>query len=72
LSDDFAKYKNHLSAFVSQLFPGYDKVFSNITSESSLYILENFYFYGKFLDADKEILVQTIALSLPARATIGL
>lgn len=61
LSDDFTKYRNHLTALVSQLFPGYDKVFSDITSESSLYILENFSFPKKLLEADKESLVQTIA-----------
>jgi transposase len=61
LSDDFTKYKNHLVSLVCQVFPNYDKVFSDITSESSLYILENFSSPNKLLKADKETLVQTIA-----------
>jgi len=61
LSDGFTKNKNHLVSLVGQVFPNYDKVFSDITSESSLYILENFSSPNKLLKADKETLVQTIA-----------
>lgn len=40
LVDDSVMYKNDLIALVNQIFPGYQKIFSDITSLSSLYVLK--------------------------------
>lgn len=61
LTDDSIMYKNHLIALVNQIFPGYEGVFSNITSLSSLFILENYSSPDKLLNAKRDFVVAELA-----------
>lgn len=60
LVDDSVMYKNDLIALVDQIFPGYEKIFSDITSLSSLYVLENYSSPKKLLNADKDELIANL------------
>lgn len=61
LTDDSIMYKNHLIALVNQIFPGYEGIFSNITSLSSLFILENYSSPNKLLNAKRDSVVAELA-----------
>ncbi|SHH86785.1 Transposase IS116/IS110/IS902 family protein [Caloranaerobacter azorensis DSM 13643] len=61
LVDDCTMYKNNLISLIDQVFPRYNTAFSNITSKASLYILENYPSAEKLLNADKDILITTLA-----------
>lgn len=60
LVDDSVMYKNNLIALVDQVFPGYQGVFSDITSLSSLYILENYSSPQKLLNANQAEVVSNL------------
>jgi transposase len=60
LVDDSVMYKNDLIALVNQIFPGYQKIFSDITSLSSLYVLENYSSPKKLLNADRDELISNL------------
>ena len=61
LVDDSVMYKNDLLALVDQIFPGYQKIFSDITSLSSLYVLENYSSSKKLLNADRNELTSNLS-----------
>lgn len=61
LVDDSVMYKNHLIALVNQIFPGYEGIFSNITSLSSLFILENYPSPDKLLSAKRDDVIAKLA-----------
>lgn len=61
LTDEITKYKNSISSLLEQMLPGYENVFSDITSPSSLYIISNFQSAEKILYADKEVLLNTLS-----------
>ncbi|MGD9581948.1 MAG: transposase, partial [Vampirovibrionia bacterium] len=61
LSDEITKFKNSISILLEQMLPGYENVFSDIASPSSLYIISNFQSSEKILYADKEELLNNLS-----------
>lgn len=61
LVDDKSNYKKKLSANLRILFPGYLKVFSNITSTTSIEILKRYPKPDDILSANKDDLLNVIA-----------
>ena len=61
LLNDVARYKNRLTAFLDQIFPGYDKVFSDVGCVTSRAVLEHFPTPAILLAADEYELVEVIA-----------
>ncbi len=56
LSDEITKFKNTISSLIEQMLPGYEGMFSDITS-SLLYILDHYSSPNKILHANKEELI---------------
>ena len=63
LTDSCSQYKNKLSADLRVIFPGYHKVFSDITGVTSIAILSSYLSPKALLDAPKEDVIKLIALS---------
>ena len=61
LSDEITKFSNQIASLLEQMFPGYEKVFSDIISPSSLYILNHFSSSDKILHADKELVISQLS-----------
>ena len=61
LLNDVARYKNRLTAFLDQIFPGYDKVFSDVGCVTSRAVLEYFPTPAILLAAEEYELVEVIA-----------
>ena len=63
LTDSCSQYKNKLSADLRVIFPGYHKVFSDITGVASIAILSSYLSPKALLDAPKEDVIKLISLS---------
>ncbi|OEF97219.1 IS110 family transposase [Desulfuribacillus alkaliarsenatis] len=61
LSDEITKFKNNMLSILEQMLPGYEGIFSDITSLSSMYIIEHFQTADKILKADKDELIYNLA-----------
>ena len=61
LLNDVTRYKNRLTAFLDQIFPGYDKIFSDVGCVTSRAVLEHFPTPAILLAADEYELVEVIA-----------
>ena len=61
LLNDVTRYKNRLTAFLDQIFPGYDKVFSDVGGITSRAVLSHFPTPAILLAADEYELVEVIA-----------
>ena len=61
LLNDVTRYKNRLTAFLDQIFPGYDKVFSDVGSITSRAVLSHFPTPAILLASDEYELVEVIA-----------
>lgn len=42
MTNDVIRYKNRLTAYLDQIFPGYDKIFADIGGVASLAVLKEF------------------------------
>ena len=71
LLNDVARYKNRLTAFLDQIFPGYDKVFSDVGCVTSRAVLEHFPAPSILLAADDYALVEVIATASKAGYQLG-
>lgn len=60
-TDNLVKAKNSLKAKLFISYPGYEKVFSDAFSATSLFILKDFGSPKKFLEADKKYIVENIS-----------
>ena len=61
LLNDVTQYKNRLTAFLDQIFPGYDNVFSDVGCVTSRAVLSHFPAPAILLAADEYELVEVIA-----------
>ena len=61
LSDEITRFKNNISSLLEQMLPGYEHIFSDTTSPSSLYILDHFSSSDKILHSNKEELINHLS-----------
>ncbi len=61
LTDTKSTYKKKLSTDLRVIFPGYNSLFSNITSKTSLAILKQYTSPQAILDADRDTLIEIIS-----------
>ncbi len=61
LLNDVTRYKNRLTSFLDQIFPGYDKIFSDIGGITSRAVLNQYPTPRILLAADRRCLVELIA-----------
>lgn len=57
---DITRYTNRLTAILDQFFPGYDKIFSEITAKGSMAVLERWPTPEDILSAGESELIDTI------------
>ena len=63
LTSDITRYKNRLTALLDQIFPGYDKIFSDIGSVGSRAVLGSFQTPAMVIQADADDIVRMISTS---------
>ena len=61
LSDEITRFKNNVVTILEQLLPGYQDIFSDMFSLSSLYIIDNFSSPLKILAANETDLVTSLS-----------
>ncbi len=61
LVKDLTRYRNQLTALLDQIFPGYDKVFSDMSGKSSMAVLTAYSTPRRILEATPDQLTQLIA-----------
>lgn len=61
LTDEITKFNNNIISLLEQMLPGYKGVFSDITSTSSLYILEHFPSPDKIINANKTEIINHLS-----------
>ena len=68
---NITRFKNHLTALLDQIFPGYDKVFADVGGVSSLAVLDAYPTPQLLLSASPETLVEIIRKVSYAGAAFG-
>ena len=63
LTSDITRYKNRLTALLDQIFPGYDKIFSDIGSVGSRAVLGSFQTPAMVIQADTDNIACMISTS---------
>lgn len=61
LISDITRYKNRLTAILDQIFPGYDKVFSDVGGVSSRAVLRKFPTPTMLYDSDIKVITEAIS-----------